>query len=39
MLAEVIADFDMRPVIICETPLLDVDAVKMRETLREIIEK
>jgi deoxyribonuclease-4 len=39
MLAEVIADFDMRPVIICETPLLDVDAVKMRETLREVIKK
>jgi len=39
MLAEVIADFDMRPVMICETPLLDVDAVKMRDTLREIIEK
>jgi len=39
MLAEVIAEFNMRPVIICETPLLDVDAVKMRDTLREIIEK
>jgi len=39
MLAEVIAEFNMNPVIICETPLLDVDAVKMRETLREIIEK
>ena len=39
MLAEVIADFDMRPVMICETPLLDVDAVKMRDTLREIVKK
>jgi deoxyribonuclease-4 len=39
MLAEVIADFKMRPVIICETPLLDVDAVKMRDTLRRVTEK
>jgi deoxyribonuclease-4 len=39
MLAEVIADFNMRPVVICETPLLDVDAVKMRETLSEVIKK
>src|SRR3972149_1766697 len=39
MLAEVIAEFNMCPVIICETPLLNVDAVKMRETLREIIKK
>ncbi|MBM4400493.1 MAG: TIM barrel protein [Crenarchaeota archaeon] len=39
MLAEVIADFDMRPVVICETPLLDVDAVKMCGTLRKITEK
>jgi deoxyribonuclease-4 len=38
MLAEVIADFNMRPVMICETPLLDVDAVKMRDTLREVIK-
>jgi deoxyribonuclease IV len=39
MLAEVIAEFKMRPVIICETPLLDVDAMKMRDTYRKIIEK
>jgi deoxyribonuclease-4 len=39
MLAEVIAEFNMRPVIICETPLLDVDAVKMRSMLRKITEK
>jgi len=38
MLAEVIADFNMRPVIICETPILDVDAIKMRDTLREVIK-
>jgi deoxyribonuclease-4 len=39
MLAEVIAEFNMRPVMICETPLLDVDAVKMRDALREVIKK
>ena len=39
MLAGVIAEFNMRPVMICETPLLDVDAVKMRDTCRKILEK
>ena len=39
MLAEVIAEFKMRPVMICETPLLDVDAVKMREMFRKVTEK
>ena len=39
MLAEVIAEFNMRPVMISETPLLDVDAVKMRDTYRKIIER
>jgi deoxyribonuclease-4 len=39
MLAEVIAEFNMRPVMICETPLLDVDAVKMREIFRKVTEK
>jgi len=39
MLAEVIAEFKMRPVIICETPLLDVDAMKMRDTLREVMDR
>ena len=39
MLAEVIAEFNLRPVITCETPLLDVDAVKMRDTLREVMER
>ena len=38
MLAEVIAEFKMHPVIICETPLLDVDAVKMRDMLRKVME-
>ena len=39
MLAEVIAEFKMRPVIICETPLLDVDAMKMRDTLRKVLDQ
>jgi deoxyribonuclease-4 len=38
MLAEVIAEFKMRSVMICETPILDVDAMKMRDTLRKIME-
>lgn len=38
LLAEVIEEFKMRPVIICETPLLDVDAVKMRRILGEIAQ-
>jgi len=39
MLAEVIAEFDLRPVIICETPILDVDARKMRDILLEVTKK
>jgi deoxyribonuclease-4 len=39
MLAEVIAEFKMRSVIICETPLLDVDAVKMRDTYKKIVQR
>ncbi|MEM3000364.1 MAG: TIM barrel protein [Candidatus Bathyarchaeia archaeon] len=39
MLAEVIAEFKMRPVIICETPLLDVDAMKMRAIFQNVLEK
>jgi deoxyribonuclease IV len=38
MLAEVIAEFNMRPVMICETPLLDLDAMKMRDTYDRILE-
>lgn len=38
MLAEVMAEFKMRSVMICETPLLDVDAVKMRDTYMKIVE-
>jgi deoxyribonuclease-4 len=36
-LAEVIAEFNLRPVTICETPLLDFDAKRMRDTLRKIM--
>jgi deoxyribonuclease-4 len=35
-LAEVMSDFELRPVIICETPLLDIDAAKMRDIFREV---
>jgi len=35
MLAEVIAEFQMKPIIICETPLLDIDAIKMRNILQK----
>jgi len=38
LLAEVIVDFGLHPTVICETPMLDVDARKMKETLKEIIE-
>ena len=38
LLAEVIADFQMHPTIICETPNLDVDARKMQATLKEVLE-
>jgi deoxyribonuclease-4 len=37
MLAKVIAEFKLRPVIISESPLLDVDAMKMRDTLQSLI--
>src|SRR3989304_4338926 len=39
MLAEVIAEFNMCPVIICETPLLDVDAVKIRDMLGRVVKE
>ncbi|MEM2987410.1 MAG: TIM barrel protein [Candidatus Bathyarchaeia archaeon] len=35
MLARVIADFRLNPVIISESPVLDVDAIKMRDILRK----
>lgn len=37
MLAEVIADFGLHPTVICESPILDVDARKMKETLTEVV--
>lgn len=37
-LAEVIVDFGLHPTMICETPFLDVDARKMRDTLKEVSE-
>jgi len=36
LLAEVIAEYNLRPVMICETPILDVDAMKMRDILRRV---
>jgi len=38
MLAEVIADFQMHPTMICESPILDVDARKMQTALRAVLE-
>jgi deoxyribonuclease-4 len=38
MLAEVIVDFKMHPTMICESPILDVDARKMKETLKQVLE-
>ena len=38
MLAEVIVDFQMHPTMICESPILDVDARKMQETLKQVLE-
>jgi hypothetical protein len=38
-LAEVLLEFGMHPTMICESPLLDIDAVAMRETLKETIER
>jgi deoxyribonuclease-4 len=37
MLAKVIAEFKLRPVIISESPLLDLDAMKMRDTLQSLV--
>jgi deoxyribonuclease-4 len=38
ILAEVIVDFGLHPTMICESPILDIDARKMRDTLREVLE-
>lgn len=37
MLAEVILEFGMNPTMICETPILDVDARKMKDMLQHIM--
>ncbi len=36
VLAKFIVDFKLRPVIISESPLLDLDAVRMRDLLRSL---
>jgi len=38
MLAKVIVEFKLKPVIICESPLLDIDAMKMRNILEKELE-
>ena len=35
MLAQIIAEFKLRPIIISESPLLDLDAIRMRDILRK----
>ena len=37
LLAEVIVDFGLHPTMICESPILDVDARKMQATLKEVV--
>lgn len=39
LLAKVIVEFDMKPVIISESPILDIDALRMRDILREEQDK
>jgi deoxyribonuclease-4 len=39
LLAKVIVEFELKPVIISESPVLDVDAMKMREILQEELHK
>ena len=36
LLAEIISEFRLRPVVICETPMLDIDAMKMKNTFLEV---
>jgi deoxyribonuclease-4 len=38
LLAKVLVDFKMCPTIICETPVLDIDALKMKKVLQQISE-
>ncbi|MCL2134781.1 MAG: TIM barrel protein [Candidatus Bathyarchaeota archaeon] len=39
LLAKIIVDFKMCPTIICETPILDIDALKMKKMLQQISEE
>lgn len=36
LLASVIKELDLKPVLICESPVLDFDAIKMRDIFKEI---
>ena len=36
-LAEIIVDFALHPTMICESPILDVDARRMKETLQQVL--
>jgi deoxyribonuclease-4 len=38
LLSKVLVDFKMHPTIICETPLLDIDALKMKNILQRVSE-
>jgi deoxyribonuclease-4 len=38
LLANVLIDFKMHPTIICETPILDIDALKMKKILQKVSE-
>lgn len=37
MLARIITEFKLRPVIISESPMLDLDAIRMRDTLLDLL--
>lgn len=37
LLAKVVADFHLRPVFICESPLLDLDAIRMRDIFNSLL--
>ena len=39
LLANIIIEFDLKPVIISESPILDLDAIKMRGILQEELDK
>jgi deoxyribonuclease-4 len=38
LLAKVLVDFKMQPTIICETPILDIDALKMKKMLQQVLD-